>query len=78
VFENSELRRIFGPKRDEVKGDWRKLHILHSSPNMIGMIKSTRMKWAEDIARMGEKRNRHKIFVEKPDGKRALGRPRRR
>jgi hypothetical protein len=57
VFENSVLRRIFGPKRDEVTGDWRKqhneeLHNLYSSPNIIRIIKSRRMTWAENVARM--------------------------
>jgi hypothetical protein len=62
VFENRVVRRIFGPKRDEVTGDWRKmhneeLHGLYSSPSIIRMIKSRRMRWAEHVARMGEKRN---------------------
>jgi hypothetical protein len=77
------LRRIFGPKRDEVTGDWRKLHIeelhrLHSSPSIIRMIKSRRMRWARHVARMVEKRNAYMILVGKPEGKRPLGRPRRR
>jgi hypothetical protein len=80
VFENRMLRRIFGPKRDEVTGEWRKLHNeefhnLYSSPNIIRMIKSRRMKWAGHVARMGEKRNAYKIMVGKPAGKRPLGRP---
>jgi hypothetical protein len=59
VFENRALRRIFGPKRDEVTGDWRKLHNeelhnLYSSPSIIRMIKSRRMRWARNVARMGE------------------------
>jgi hypothetical protein len=83
VFENRVLRRIFGLKRDEVTGDWRKLHNkelhkLYSSPNIIRMIKSRRMKWAEQVARMREKRNAYRILVGKPEGKRPLGRPRRR
>jgi hypothetical protein len=83
VFENRVLRRIFGLKRDEMTGDWRKLHNeelhnLYSSPNIIRMIKSRRMRWAEHIARMGEKRNAYKILVGKPEGKRPLGRPRHR
>jgi hypothetical protein len=81
VFENRVLRRIFGPKRDEVMGDWRKLHNeelhnLYSSPNIIRMIKSRRMRWAGLVARMWEKRNAYRILVGKPQGKRPLGRPR--
>jgi hypothetical protein len=77
-----KLRRIFGPRRDEVTGDWRKLHYeelhnLYSSPNIIRMIKSKRMRWAGHVARMGETRNAYKILVGKPEGKRPLGRPRR-
>jgi hypothetical protein len=61
VFENRVLRRIFGPRRDEVTGEWRKLHneelhILYSSPNIIRQIKSRRMRWAGHVARMGEGR----------------------
>jgi hypothetical protein len=83
VFENRMLRRIFGPKKDEVTGDWRKLHNeelhnLYSSPNIIRMIKSSRMKWAGLVARMGEKRNEYRLLVGKPEGKRQLGGPRRR
>jgi hypothetical protein len=75
------LRRIFGPKRDEVTEDWRKLHNedlhnLYSSPNIIRMIKSRRMRWAGHVTRMGETRNASKILVGKPEGKRQLGRPR--
>jgi hypothetical protein len=81
VFENEMLRRIFGPKRVEVNGDWRKLHTeeLHnwySSPNIIRMIKSRRMRWAGHVARLGETRNAYRILVGKPEGKRPLGRPR--
>jgi hypothetical protein len=83
VFENRVLRRIFGPKRDEVTGDWRKLHNeelhnLYSSPNIIRMIKSMRMRWEGHVTRTGEKRNAFRILVEKPEGKRSPGRPRRR
>jgi hypothetical protein len=83
VFENRVLRRIFDPKRDEVTGDWRRvhneeLHNLYSSPNTIRMIKSRRMRWVGHVARMGEKRNAYMILVGKPEGKRPLGRPRRR
>jgi hypothetical protein len=79
VFENRVLR-IFGPKRDEVTGGWRRLrneelHNLYSSPSMIRMIKSRRMRWTGHVARMGEKRNACRILVGKPDGKRPLGRP---
>jgi hypothetical protein len=83
VFENRVLRGIFGPKRDEVIGDWRKLHNeelhnLYCSPSIIRIIKSRRMRWAGHVARMGEKQNACRILVAKPDGKRPLGRPRRR
>jgi hypothetical protein len=83
MFENRVLRRIFGPKRDEVTGDWRKLHneelhSLYSSPNIIRMIKSRRMRWAGHVAQMAAKRNAYRILVGKPEGKRPLGRPRRR
>jgi hypothetical protein len=75
------LRRIFGPRRVEVTGEWRKLHNeelrdLYSSPNTIRIMKSRRMRWAEYVARMGEKRNEYRLLVGKPEGKRPLGRPR--
>jgi hypothetical protein len=77
------LRRIFGPKRDGVAGGWRKLHNeelhdLYSSPSIIRIIKSRRMRWAGNVARMGEKRNVYRLLVGKPEGKNPLGRPRRR
>jgi hypothetical protein len=83
LFENRVLRRIFGPKRDEVTGEWRKLHneelhILYSSPNIIRHIKSRRMRLAGHVARMREDRKVYKIFMGKPEGKRPLERPRRR
>jgi hypothetical protein len=83
VFENRVLRKIFGPKRVGVTGGWRKLHNeelhnLYSSPNIIRIIKSRRMRWAGHVARMGEKRNVYRLLVRKPEGKRPLGRPRRR
>jgi hypothetical protein len=76
------LRR-FGPKRDEVIGGWRKLHNgelhnLYCSLSIIRIIKSRRMRWAVHVARMGEKRNAYRILVGNPEGKRPLGRPRRR
>jgi hypothetical protein len=81
VFENRVLTRIFGLSRDEATGDWKKLHNeelhnLYSSPNR--MMKSRRMRWAGHVARMGETRNAYRILVRKPEGKRPLGRPRRR
>jgi hypothetical protein len=83
VFENRVLRRIFGPKRDEVTGEWRKLHDedlrdLYSSPSIIRIIKARRMRWERHVARMGEKRNVYRLLVGKPEGRRPLGRPRRR
>jgi hypothetical protein len=72
VFENRVLRRTFDPKRDEVTGDWIKLHNeelhnLYSSPNRIRMIKSRRMRWAGHVARMGETRKAYRILVGKPE-----------
>ena len=83
MFENRVLRRIFGPKRGDVTGDWRKLHNeelndLSCSPNIVQMIKSKRMRWAGHVARMGEGRGVYSDLVGKPEGKRPLGRPRRR
>jgi len=83
VFENMVLRRIFGPRRDEVTGEWRRLHNeglngLYSSPNIVRVIKSRRKRWAGHLARMGEERGVYRVFVGKPEGKRPIGRPRRR
>jgi hypothetical protein len=83
VFEIRVLRRIFGPKRDEVTGECRKLHSeellnLYSSPDIIRQVKSRRMRWAGHVACMGEERKVYKVLVGKPEGKRLLGRPRRR
>jgi hypothetical protein len=80
VFENRVLRTIFGPKRDEVTGGWRKLHNeelhnLYSSPNIIRMIKSRRRRWVGHVARMGAKRSAYWILVRKPKAERPLGRP---
>ena len=77
------LRTVFGPKRDEVTGEWRKLcneelNDLYSLPNIVRVVKSRRMRWAEHVARMGEDRGVHRVLMGKPDGKRPLGRPRRR
>jgi hypothetical protein len=83
VFENRVLRRIFGPKRDEVTGEWRKLHNkelrdLYSSSSIIRIIKLRRMRWAGHVARIGDKSNAYRLLMGKPGGKRPLGRPRRR
>jgi hypothetical protein len=80
VFENRVLRRIFEPKRDEVTGEWRKLHSeeLVLFPDIIRQIKSRRMRWAGHVACMGEERKVYKVFMGKPVGKRPLGRQRRR
>jgi hypothetical protein len=80
VLENRVLRRIFGPKRDEVTGGWRmlhneELHNLYSSPSIIRIIKSRRMMWAGHVARIGEEKNVYRLLAEKPEGKRPLGRP---
>jgi hypothetical protein len=81
VFENRVLR-IFGPKRDEVIGGWKKLHNelhgLYSSPSIVRVSKARRMRWAGHVARMGEVRGAYNILVGKPEGRRQLGRPRRR
>jgi hypothetical protein len=83
VFENRVLRRVFGTKREEVTGEWRKLHNeelkdLYPLPNIVGVVKSRRMRWAAHVARMGEGRGMHRVLVGKPEGKRPLRRPRRR
>jgi hypothetical protein len=83
VFENRVVRIIFVPKRDDVTAEWRKshneeLHNLYSSPDIITQIKSIRMRWAGHVARMGQDREVYKVLVGKPEGKRTLGRPRRR
>jgi len=82
VFENRVLSTVFGPKRDEVTGQWRKLYNeelldLYSLPNIVRVVKSRTMRWAGHVARMGEGRGVHRILVGKPEGKRPLGRPRR-
>ena len=83
MFENMVLRRIFGPRRDEVTGERRRLHNeelndLYSSPNIVRVIKSRRMRWAGHVACMGEETGAYRVLVGKPDGKRPLGRPSRR
>jgi hypothetical protein len=83
AVKNRVLRRIFGPTRDEVIGEWRKLrneelHVLYSYPSIIRIMKSRRMRWAGQVARMGEKKNAYRLLVGKPEGRRPLGRTRRR
>ena len=83
LFSNRVLRRIFGPKKDGVTGEWRKLYNeelndLYSSCSIVQVIKSRRMRWAGHVARMEEGRGVYKVLVGKPEGKRPLGRPRRR
>jgi len=83
VFENRVLRRVFGSKRYEVTGEWRKLHNeelrdLYPLPNIVRVVKSRVMRWAGHVARMGEGRGVHRVLVGKPEGKRPLGRPRHR
>jgi len=83
LFENMVLRRIFKPRRDEVTGEWRRLHKeelndLYSSPNIVWVIKSRGMRWAGHVARMGEERGVYRVLVGKLEGRRPLGRPRRR
>jgi hypothetical protein len=74
VFENRVLRRILGPKRDEVTGEWRKLHSeelndLYSSPSIVEVIKWRRMRWVGHVACMGENRGVYRVLVGKPEGK---------
>jgi len=83
VFENMVLKRIFGPRKEEVTGEERRQHNeelndLYSSPNIVRVIKSRRMRLARHVARMGEKRGIYRVLVGKPEGRRPLGRPRRR
>jgi hypothetical protein len=83
VFKNRVLRRVFGPRRDEVTGEWRKLHneelnYLYSLPNIVRVVKSRRMRWVGHVARMGEGRGVPRVVVGRPVGKIPLGRPRRR
>ena len=82
MFENRVLRRVFGPKRDVVTGEWRKLHNeepwdLYSLPNIVRVVKSRRIRWMGHVVHMGEGRVVHRVLVGKPEGKRPLGRPRR-
>jgi hypothetical protein len=83
VFENRVQRKVFAPKRNDVTGEWRtflneELRDLYSSPSIIRIIKSRRMRWEGHVARMGEKRNAYRLLVVKPEGKRPLGRPKHR
>jgi hypothetical protein len=83
VFQSRVLRRVFGPKRDEVTEEWRKLHNdelsdLYSLPNIVRVVKSRRMRWTGHVARMVEGRGVHRVLVGKPEGRRTLGRPRHR
>jgi len=78
VFENMVLRRIFGPRRNEVTGEWRRMHNeelsdLYSSPNIVRVIKSIKMRWAGHVARMGEERAVYRVLVRKPDGRNHWG-----
>ena len=81
MFENNVLRRIFEHKTDEVTGEWRKLHNeevndLYCSPNIFRVIKLRRTRWAGHVVCMGEMRGIHRVLLERPEGKRPLGRPR--
>jgi hypothetical protein len=81
VFENRVLRKVFGPKRDEVTGEWRKLHNeelhdLYTFTNILRVVKSRRMRWAGHVARMELDRDVHRVLVGKLEGKRSVGTPR--
>jgi len=83
MFEKMVVRRMFGPRRDEVTGEWRRSHNkelndLYCSPNIVGVIKSRRMRWVGHVACMGEERGAYRVLVGKPEEKRPLGRPRHR
>ena len=83
MFENRVLNKAFGLKREEVTGEWRRQHTeelydLYPSPNIIRLIKSRKMRWAGHVARTGERRSVYRVFLGKPEGKRPLGRPKRR
>ena len=80
MFENRVLRKVIRPKRDEVTGEWRKLHNdelddLYSAPSTVRVIKLRRMRWAGHVARMGEEKSVYRVLVGKPEGRRPLGRP---
>jgi len=77
-YNNNNLRKVFGPKRDEVRGEWGKLHNeelndLYSLPNIVRVVKSRRMRWVGHVARMGEDRGVHRVLVRKPEGEKATG-----
>ena len=79
MFENRVLKKVFGPKRVEVAGEWRNLHIkelndLYSLPNIVQVVKSRRMRWVGHVAHVGEDRGVHRVLVGKPEGRRPLGR----
>ena len=81
MFENRVLRRVFEPKRDEVTGEWSKVHNeelsdLYPLPNFVRVVKSRRMRWEGHVAHMGQRRGVHRVLVGKPEGKRPLERPR--
>jgi hypothetical protein len=83
VFENRVLKRIFGPKKEEIRGEWKRphneeLYNLYSLPNIIRVIKSRRMRWTEILALKEERRSAYRVLVEKTEGKRQLGKPSRR